>query len=91
MMGRDIWDVDQIRKQLNDCLDLIEARETQSGGDMAGGGCPAMVGVLFLAERIADESFYGTVEIQCKGLQTVKPTVTKQTFRMDEVYGSLLK
>jgi hypothetical protein len=87
----DIWDMEKVRRRLNECLDLIEARETQAGGDMAGGGCPAIVGVLFVAEKIADESFYGTVETQCKGFQTVKPTVSKQSFRMDEVYKDFLK
>lgn len=90
MKNNQLWDRPKIRKQIDRTLDLIEARDMQADSDMAGGGCSAMVSILFALERIADETFFGTIELNRKGPRTVKPTVSRQTFKMDVLYDGYI-
>jgi len=85
-----MWDQPKIRDRINKLLDLIGSRDLECESDMAGGGCPAMVGILFVLEKIADEEFFGTVEITSKGPKLLKPSIYKQTFKVDELYKEYL-
>jgi hypothetical protein len=85
-----IWDHDKIRSNILAQLELIAKRDIEAPGDMAGGGCPTLVSVLWVLQKLSDENFYGKIVIQSKGGKTLKPSIAEQSFRFDEEFPDLL-
>jgi hypothetical protein len=85
-----IWDYRQINDRIQELLSSIEEDDISMSSDISGGGCSNMVCILFVLELISDKQFYGSIEITSKGGRLIKPSISKQTFKMDEKYKDLI-
>lgn len=86
-----MWNRKKIRKELDLALDLIEVTEKELPIDRSGGQVPTALALLFIADLIKGEKFYGTCSMKIKGTQVVKPEITNQTFKLNDLYSKLLE